>query len=200
MPNEKVYTAKQAAEAVLAKASEMLAKAEMPKHLAAPAEKDQTGPQGVKADPNPAAPNDKVNGNPAPGALPQNHVKFAAEGLKGHLKLAKFVGRMEEKRKSKTVAVSAVTPSAPAAPASPAAPALGKAETGHEKGINVAAHGGQGKGKNATPQNKANQGMSAARFSGKVASDNKHASNPEKAMHSEVAKQIKTMPKPKLPS
>lgn len=116
MADEKKYSAKEAAQAVLAKAHELMAKNAMmqKQNSGAPAraEKDQTPPDGVQADPNPAAPNDKVNGNPAPGALPQNNVPYAAEGPKGHLKLAKFVGRMEEKRKPKAVAVAA--PMAPA--------------------------------------------------------------------------------------
>lgn len=102
MPNEKLFTAKEAAQAVLAKTHELLAKAAL---AGAPA--DQTPADGVQKDPNPAAPNDKMNGNPAPGAFPQNQEKFAAEGLKGHLKLAKFVGRMDEKRKAKQVAPAA---------------------------------------------------------------------------------------------
>lgn len=119
MPNEKLFTAKEAAQAVLAKAQEMLAKADMmqkqPSNAqTAPAEKDQTGPAGVQADPNPAAPNDKVNGNPAPGAFPQNQVKYAAEGgTKGHIKLAKFVGRMDEKRKAKPAAAAPAAPKIP---------------------------------------------------------------------------------------
>lgn len=104
MPNEKLFTAKDAALAVLAKAQEMLAKNDLMQKKPssdqnAPAEQDQSGPAGVKPVTNPAAPNDNVNGNPAPGALPQNEVKYGAEGgKKGHLKLAKFMGRMEHKR------------------------------------------------------------------------------------------------------
>lgn len=106
MPNEKLFTAKEAAQAVLAKAQELLAKSDMmqkqPSKPEAKPEQDATPANGVKADPNPAAPNDKVNGNPAPGAYPQNEQKFAAEGkTRGHIKLAKFVGSIEQKRKAK---------------------------------------------------------------------------------------------------
>lgn len=112
MPNEKLFSAKEAAQAVLAKAQEMLKSSSLSKaDEGAPAEKDQSGPDGVKADPNPAAPNNKINGNPAPGALPQNEVKYAAEAKKGHLALAKFMGRMEHKRsQSKPAAPVAAAP------------------------------------------------------------------------------------------
>lgn len=198
MPDNKLYTAKQAAQAVLAKASEMLAKAEMPKHLAAPAEKDQTGPQGVKADPNPAAPNDKVNGNPAPGALPQNHVKFAAEGLKGHLKLAKFVGRMEEKRKSKTVTAPAEPTAGHAAPG--VAP-MGKGEISEStnpksklKGIHQAPDWQPQKGKShagTAVRSSVGNGRHGSIGQGEIAE--------AKETHKEVLGEMKKMPKPKLP-
>lgn len=160
MPNEKLFTAKEAAKAVLAKAAE-LAKGEWEKihekleregyskesadkidgaikakveakkmhkdegamkaapstDKNAPSEKNQSEAEGVKASSNPAAPKANENGNPAPGALPQNQEKFGSE-LKGHLKLAKFVGRMEEKRKNKAAA-SAAPQAVPAAPTAP---------------------------------------------------------------------------------
>lgn len=158
MPNEKLFTAKQAAQAVLAKAAD-LAKGEWNKIHAklegegyskkeadkidgaikakvekseggmkaapatdknAPGETNQSGPDGVKNSPNPARTQPNENGNPAPGALPQNQEKFGAEGLKGHLKLAKFVGRMEEKRKNTTATVAEVPAAAPAPSAKPA--------------------------------------------------------------------------------
>jgi hypothetical protein len=84
----------------------------------APSETNQSGPDGVQPTPNPASPNDKINGNPAPGAFPQNQVKYAAEGgTKGHIKLAKFVGAIEQKRKAKMAAPAAPAPMAPAAKA-----------------------------------------------------------------------------------
>lgn len=95
----------------------------------APGEKAQDTPAGVKASPNPARPQAHENGNPAPGAFPQNEQKYGAE-LKGHLKLAKFVGRMEEKRKAKAVPAQP----APHAPKE-AVSTLDKAETGHERGV-----------------------------------------------------------------
>lgn len=141
MANEKLYTAKEAAKAVLAKTQELLAKGEWNKihnklegegyskkeadkidgaikakvekaedgnkaapstDKGAPAEKDQSGPDGVQKTPDPRTNPKEIqeNSNPAPGAFPQNHEKFSAE-LKGHLKLAKFVGRMEAKRGAK---------------------------------------------------------------------------------------------------
>jgi len=242
MPNEKVYTAKQAAEAVLAKASEMLAKAEMLKHPAAPVEKQIAAPEGVKADPNPAAPNDKVNGNPAPGALPQNQEKYAAEGLKGHLKLAKFVGRMEEKRKSisapmdkgegvnrnagaplhRKVAYDKAGDKVSSQIAAEGAkenhvkklaemkaapkPDLGKAETGHEKGINVSVNPKSGKSSsNAGKDVKSAKRDSDFAATGKASSPkilNSMASDAvgrAKESHKQVLGEMKSMPKPKLP-
>lgn len=96
MEHVKKYTAKEAAIAVLKKAEEML-KAHKLTNLAK-SELNATPPDGVQKDPNPAAPDAHENGNPAPGAMPQNKQPYAAE-LKGHLKLAKFMGHIESKRK-----------------------------------------------------------------------------------------------------
>lgn len=210
MSNEKLFSAKEAAQAVLAKASE-LAKGEWKKihdkleregyskesadkidgaikakveksedgmkaapstDKNAPGEKAQDTPEGVKASPNPAAPNDKVNGNPAPGAFPQNEEKYAAEGLKGHLKLAKFVGRMEEKRKAKTV-VSAAAPAPAAAP-------LGKGE-GVDRDAGAPLH------RKVAYDKKGDQ------LNSKIAAEG------AKDNHVKKLAEIKAAPKPKLP-
>jgi hypothetical protein len=109
MDHDKKISAREAAVAVLKKAQELLNASKLAKSLpaqAAPAAKaDVTPADGVQAQGQPA---DNYNGNPAPGANPQN----LGESYKGHLKLAKWVGRMEQKRASKKAA-----PAAPAAPA-----------------------------------------------------------------------------------
>lgn len=97
MDHDKKISAREAAQAVLKKAHELLSASKLAKSLppqaAAPA-KDETPADGVKAQGEPA---DNYNGNPAPGANPQN----LGKPYKGHLKLAKWVGRMEQKRASK---------------------------------------------------------------------------------------------------
>jgi hypothetical protein len=75
------------------------------------AEQDVTPPDAVQKQPAPA---ENYNGNPAPGAEPQN----LGETYKGHIKLAKFIGRVEAKRGAKQAA--------PAAPEAPAAAPAGK--------------------------------------------------------------------------
>lgn len=173
MPHEKLYTAKEAAQAVLAKTQELLAKSDAMKAAPAHAEKrpeqDATPPDAVQASPNPAAPNDKVNGNPAPGAMPQNQMKYAAEGgTKGHIKLAKFVGRMEEKRKSK---------------AAPVAPAMDKAEFNPNiKGVHQ-----------PLQSKKAGGDMTG---SSQMALDN---NSEKKEEVKRITSESKAMPKPKIP-
>lgn len=180
MAKEKLFTAKEAAQAVLAKTQELLAKAALVK---APAEKDQTGAQGVQPQ---AAPQNnpaeiKENGNPAPGALPQNQEKFGAEkkDLKGHLKLAKFVGRMEAKRSAPKAAV-------------PGTPPMAKAETGHEKGVHSgnfsdnAGHSDAG----LSVRHAGNKELSGANRASGIAS--------AKEDHKRVLGEMKSMPKPKL--
>ena len=63
---------------------------------------DETPSDNVEQTPDPRTNPKEIaeNGNPAPGALPQNEEKYSAE-MKGHIKLAKFVGGMEKKRASK---------------------------------------------------------------------------------------------------
>jgi len=89
--------------------------------------------------------------------------------MKGHIKLAKFMGRMEHKRGSQ----------------------LDKAETGHEKGIHPAK--GHAKGNKSTPENKTSQGSS---MFGNPKNDQNAQALDE---HNEVLKEIRSMPKPKLP-
>lgn len=129
MEHEKKYTAKQAALAVLKKTEELLkahkhvgwgklhGKLEREGYSDKSADKiagsikakvekseehEMKEKQGVQPqlapEKNPAE--NRENGNPAPGALPQNEEKYGAE-LKGHIKLAKFMGRMEHKKGKK---------------------------------------------------------------------------------------------------
>lgn len=112
MSNEKKYSAKEAAVAVLKKAEELLKKHEVMKKAANPfSEEEGKAPKGEiqpkeetqgesvnpgerveeKEAPQPTQENPKVNSNPQWGDVP---------GSKGHFKLAKFCGHMESKRKS----------------------------------------------------------------------------------------------------
>lgn len=100
MANEKKYSAQEAGRAVLAKVEEML-KAHKVSTLAKSA---VNPPEGVQGTPDPVAhppAEQRAGGNPEPGVNPPPTVKA---GLKGPLKLAKFIGRMEEKRKNKVAA------------------------------------------------------------------------------------------------
>lgn len=170
-------------------------------------------------------PPDNYNGNPAPGADP----KTLGDGYKGHIKLAKFVGRMEAKRQTRKATNAA--PEAPKAPEAPDAdniakaaehekgvhqpvfgagqsditvdkakkvlkeikaapkPDLGKAETGHEKGVHLAV------GKNGKSQLGGSQMGIDARMGGKTSGGEQGA----KADSKQVLGEIKAMPKPKLP-
>lgn len=106
MAYERKVTAKEAVLAVLKKAQEVLQKSELMKAEPVgelhPKEKEAAPSDNVETQPAPNTNPDEVkeNGNPAPGASPQNEDPYAAE-IKGHLKLAKFIGRMEHKRSSK---------------------------------------------------------------------------------------------------
>lgn len=239
MANEKLFTAKQAAEAVLAKAADMLAKGltghekgihlpsqseagtsttglsvknkfrdhkegvaeakvghketlkemkSMPKPKLdkseggmkaapatdknAPGETAQDTPAGVKASPDPGRAQPNENGNPAPGALPQNEQKFGAE-LKGHLKLAKFVGRMEEKRKGAATQVIG-------APAAAAAPQMTKGE-GVDRNAGAPLH------------RKADYDKKGDKLNSQIAAEG------AKDNHVKKLAEIKAAPKPKLP-
>jgi hypothetical protein len=101
MDHDKKISAREAAMAVLKKAHELLNASKLAKSLpaqAAPVAKaDVTPADGVQAQ---GAPAENYNGNPAPGATPKN----LGENYKGHLKLAKWVGRMEQKRAAKKAA------------------------------------------------------------------------------------------------
>ena len=108
MSEEKKYSAKEAAIAVLKKAEEMLKKANLSNNLAKSEEpKGEIHPKEPQAgeseqpaarikentEPQPTEINPKQNGNPEWGTTPGT--------VKGHFKLAKFCGHMSAKRKSK---------------------------------------------------------------------------------------------------
>lgn len=80
----------------------------MPKPNLGKSESDVTPPDGTQAQGEPAS---NYNGNPAPGADPVN----LGKPYKGHIKLAKFMGRMEAKRQAKKAAPAA-TPAAQVTP------------------------------------------------------------------------------------
>jgi hypothetical protein len=93
MSDEKKYSAQEAATAVLKKAEEMLKSSKLFKsgeipHTAA-ATPEEAPADGVKAEPNAPAEVPR-NGNPEWGTDP---------AIKGHVKLAKFCGMVESKRK-----------------------------------------------------------------------------------------------------
>lgn len=95
MSEEKKYSARDAATAVLKKAEEMLKAHALKKSEQIPQqasdEKDVTPADGVQAEP------------AAPEAVPRNENPdwgTAPGGVKGHVKLAKFCGHMQSKRKS----------------------------------------------------------------------------------------------------
>lgn len=235
MANEKLYTAKEAAQAVLAKTQELLAKGEWNKihkklegegyskkeadkidgsikakveknedgnHAApstdkgAPAEKDQSGPDGVQKQPDPRTNPKEIqeNGNPAPGALPQNQEKFSAE-LKGHLKLAKFVGRMEAKRASKN---SIAKPAPELDKAEDAIKMSGKSgmlaskETGNEMGVHT-------KGNRGASQGISSVGARLRDVPHVSAKEGKNITQHVKESHKTMLSEMKSTPKPKLP-
>ena len=144
---------------------------------------DQTPPDGVKPDDQNAVPR---NGDPAAGAEPKNQgSNYVGSVSKGHIKLAKFVGAMAEKRKK----------AAPAAPA--AAPAMGKAEGGINmpaKQLSSHTHDSEkrGNGSNLAGVSEAGAAVRASKLG---TSSPGHG----KAVHKEVLSEIKAAPKPKLP-
>lgn len=110
MSEEKKYSAKEAAVAVLKKAGEMLKKAELDKralpmvkneqpkgeiHPKEPqaGESEQPGARVKESAAEPTHIDPKVNGNPEWGTTPGT--------VKGHFKLAKFCGHVQAKRKAK---------------------------------------------------------------------------------------------------
>lgn len=120
MDHDKKISAQEAARGVLAKVEQLLKASKLAKSLPAQAAapgKDESMPDGTETQ---RTPPDNYNGNPAPGA-PRTNLGGA---YKGHIKLAKFMGRMEAKRSSK----AAPAPQAPAAPAAPSAPAKAATE------------------------------------------------------------------------
>lgn len=110
MAFEKHYTARQAAEAVLKKAQEVLSKSELvkaepPKH---PHEQDATGPRGPEKQIDPQHnPKEHAEGNnelagTTPTQVGQDGKNLPGfDEMKGHLKLAKFIGHMEARRKGR---------------------------------------------------------------------------------------------------
>lgn len=111
MSEQKKYSPREAAVAVLQKAEEMLKKAEAFKKAQedvpqkASEEKDATPPDGVQSTP---APQD----NPKEQAEGNNEPWGTAPGSKGHFKLAKFCGYVEAKRKVKPAGPAGVPPGA----------------------------------------------------------------------------------------
>ena len=125
MDHDKKISDKDAAKAVLAKVSELLGASKLAKSLPAQAAapgKDESLPEETR----PAAPDqDNRNGNPPAGA-PRSNLGGA---YKGHIKLAKFMGRMEAKRASKSAQPVQQAPGgAPDAPAAPEKAATEKAK------------------------------------------------------------------------
>lgn len=144
MSEQKIYSPREAAVAVLNKAKEMLekssvmAKSEKPKGEIEPKEKEQApsdnveqtnkdavprdGNQPEETEKNPDAKEDAKLGENVE-SLVEEHEKEnpeaeAEEGhhlgeIKGHLKLAKFIGRMEHKRSNKSAAPAMEQPSTP---------------------------------------------------------------------------------------
>lgn len=99
MSDEKKYSAREAAAAVLAKAHEILQKSEAAKLAKAEEipqksadEKDATPPDAVQEQPAP-------ENNPAEQKEGNNPEWGTAPTVKGHVKLAKFCGSVEAKRK-----------------------------------------------------------------------------------------------------
>lgn len=107
MSDEKKYTAKEAAIAVLKKAEELLKKSDLAKASVAPAsvQKSEEIPQKASQEAD-VTPPDKIREQPAPENNPaeqkegNNPEWGTAPGIKGHIKLAKFCGHMQSKRKA----------------------------------------------------------------------------------------------------
>jgi hypothetical protein len=199
--SHKLYTARQAAEAVLKRTSELLIDLQKSERLKETAPSDKTAELKDPA----KNPKEQAEGNnEAAGTTPtqvgqdgKNEPGF--DEMKSALKLAKFIGHMHAKREMRNSQKPAETkptqqPVGPRAetPAVSAAPALRKGETGHEKGIHTSVIGpSQSKAHRAISSN---QGMSREGMVNRVAPD-----SPDKEGHKEVLAQIKAQPKPKLP-
>jgi len=105
MSDEKKYSAQEAAAAVLKKAEEMLKSSKLfKKEDDATVQKSEEIPKTAAATPE-VAPPDSVQHQPAPENNPDekkegNNPAWGTDpGIKGHVKLAKFCGHMEAKRK-----------------------------------------------------------------------------------------------------
>lgn len=112
---------------------------------------------------------DEQGNNPDEKADPDH-----AMPMKGHMKLAKFMGRMEHKKGQKE---------------------MDKGETGHEKGINLSAGVAIPGTSNAGYQARAAHEMKQA-----AVGDHKAMAAGAKASHGQVLSDMKSQPKPKLPS
>lgn len=111
MANEKLFTARQAAQAVLEKTRELLKKSDLlkaePVGEIHPKEKEQAPSDDVRAQKAPEAnPKEQAEGNnelagttPTQVGQDGKNVPGFDEMHSGHLKLAKFIGHMEAKRK-----------------------------------------------------------------------------------------------------
>lgn len=114
MAHEKQFTAKQAAFAVLEKVGELLKKSELLKAeqpgKIAPKQKEQAPPDSVQTQVAPQQnPKEQAEGNnmlagttPTQVGPDQKNLPGFDE-MRGHIKLAKFLGHMEHKRISKKV-------------------------------------------------------------------------------------------------
>jgi len=121
MSDEKKYSAKEAAIAVLKKAEEVLKKHEALKKAAAPFSNDEGSAPKEKTQGEPVNPGKRVEEQAAPEKNPKEqaegnnelagttptqvgqdgkNVPGHAEIVSGHFKLAKFIGRMHAKRKT----------------------------------------------------------------------------------------------------
>jgi len=103
-------------------------------------------------------------------ASPEMKEEAAKPEHRGHVKLAKFMGRMEHKRSLK------------------AAPEMDKAETGHEKGVHTSA------GLKTPGMSSAHLSGKIA-----MSNKHTDAHNTEKNAHKQVLGELKAQPKPNLP-
>ena len=179
--SDRKFTPKEAALAVLKKAEELyksstLAKGEIKKDMGMPAPAAPMAPASAppmgKSDPL-----QKMGMSEGSEGAPMEKMGMSEAPMKGHIKLAKFMGRMEHKKGQK-------------------AKEMDKGETGHEKGVHTAA-GFQtnAPGKSfAGVQARSAQINQANGASGAARNDVAAA----KGAHEQVLDQIHQMSKPKL--
>lgn len=96
MEQNKKYSAKEAALAVLRKAEELLKKSEVMKKAEA---QPDASKNSIEEQPAPSKNPDeqKEGNNQGPGVIPHNE----GENYKGYIKLARFMGHIDSKRKKK---------------------------------------------------------------------------------------------------